>query len=299
MTPAAAFGAAALTVSASALLLRGALDQRRARRLLTAHRGPSGPGATRLVAQPAPAWVEALLARAGLDVPPSATWATARALAVALLVGAAATGGVGLAVGLGAAMPAVPALVRRALRHDADRQREAQLPGLLDAVEAGLRAGLGLVQALDSAVAAAPDPLAAELSTVLAEIAHGSPVDAALSRWGESGGPSSAVALTATALVLAADSGGEVARAVGRVAATLRERREVQAEVRALATQARASAVVLAAAPIGFTALVATVEPATLQFLLGTPTGWGCLVAGIGLEAAGALWMVRILRSVA
>jgi Flp pilus assembly protein TadB len=38
-------------------------------------------------------------------------------------------------------------------------------------------------------------------------------------------------------------------------------------------------------------------DGAAATFLLGRPTGWACLAAGLGLDAAGALWMGRLTRS--
>jgi tight adherence protein B len=104
------------------------------------------------------------------------------------------------------------------------------------------------------------------------------------------------VRLTAAALGLGVEAGGEVARSVDRVAATLRERRELQAEAHSLATQARASATVLGLAPLGFTALVSSVEPGVVRVLVASPVGWLCLGGGLALDAAGLTWMSRIVR---
>jgi tight adherence protein B len=65
--------------------------------------------------------------------------------------------------------------------------------------------------------------------------------------------------------------------------------------VRALATQARASAWLLAVAPIGFAALMSTVEPRAVGFLVATPIGWACLATGIALDVVGAVWMARVV----
>ena len=124
-------------------------------------------------------------------------------------------------------------------------------------------------------------------------------MSAAVDRWAARPHASPAVRLAAAALGLSVDAGGEAARSMDRVAATLRERRELQAEVHALATQARASAGVLGIAPVAFTALVSTIEPGTVRFLFTTPVGLLCLVGGLGLEAAGALWMARIVSGAA
>jgi tight adherence protein B len=105
------------------------------------------------------------------------------------------------------------------------------------------------------------------------------------------------VALATTAIGLGGRTGGEVARALDRVAATLRERRELRAEVRALATQARASAGVLIVAPPAFALLASTVEPGVAGFLLTSPAGLGCLGAGLALDGLGAHWMGRIVAA--
>jgi len=180
---------------------------------------------------------------------------------------------------------------RPARRH---ARRDAQLPDALDRLASSLRGGRSVGPALVELAAGLPDPLGTELRAVAASLAHGAPVTAALATWAASPGTSADVRLVAAALTLGADAGGEVARAVDRIAATLRERRELRAEVQSLATQARASAGVLALAPLAFTGLVATIEPKAVTFLVTSPVGWACLVAGLGLEAVGALWMARI-----
>ena len=103
--------------------------------------------------------------------------------------------------------------------------------------------------------------------------------------------------LAATALVLATVVGSTPARAVDGVAATLRERLDLAAERRALAVQARTSALVLSVAPVGFAALLVVGDTAAAGFLLGTPAGWSCLGLGLALDAAGAWWMTRLSRS--
>jgi tight adherence protein B len=54
---------------------------------------------------------------------------------------------------------------------------------------------------------------------------------------------------------------------------------------------------VLGLAPLAFTALVSTIEPGMVRFLLTTPVGLVCLAGGLGLEAAGMVWMSRIVAA--
>jgi len=190
------------------------------------------------------------------------------------------------------------------LRHQvqprrARARRDAQLPEALDALATALRAGLAVPAALTEVAASAPDPLGTELRAVAGAAQHGIPLRDSLARWAEGPDASDDVAAVVAALTISSGAGGQVARAVDRIAAALRERRALQGEVRALATQARASAGVLAVAPLAFVGLVATIDPGVLAFLLTTPVGLACLVLGIGLEALGASWMRRIVADAA
>lgn len=191
------------------------------------------------------------------------------------------------------------ALATRWGRRRRDARRDAQLPHWLERLASALRAGEAPAAAIAATRSSTPPPLGPEVGRVAEEVEHGAGLVDALDRWRRGPTSSPAVALAASALALGVATGGEVARAVDQVAATLRDRLEAQAEVVALATQARTSAWVLGAAPLGFTLVIASVEPRVPHLLLGTPVGLGCLTLGLALQAAGAAWMTHIVRSAA
>lgn len=172
---------------------------------------------------------------------------------------------------------------------------EAELPALLEAVARALRSGAALPVALQEA-AAGGSAAADELDMVLSDGARGLGLTEALDRWAERR-PRPAVRLVVGALTVALVAGGSPARGVDGVAATLRERAEVEREARSLATQARASAVVVTLAPVGFGALGALGDEGSAGFLLGSPAGLACLLVGLLLDAAGAVWMHRIAQA--
>jgi tight adherence protein B len=190
-------------------------------------------------------------------------------------------------------------LVDRLLPARRARRRDRQLPDALDRTAAALRAGDSVGAALARVAAAIPAPLGTELLSVARAVRLGTSAADALGAWARQPSSSPDVQLVATALAIGARAGGELARAVDGVAATLRERHELRREVHALATQARASAAVLAVAPLAFAGLVASIEPGAALFLVTEPVGLLCLVGGLGLEAVGAMWMARITRGAA
>jgi tight adherence protein B len=204
--------------------------------------------------------------------------------------------GPGAVVGLGAMAAAGPLRARVRGRAHGRQARAAQLPLALDRLAAALRSGASLPLALDEVGTALDEPLGSELSALGHEAARGRPVAEVLDDW-SAARDDPGTRLAATALVLATVVGSAPAGAVDGVASTVRERLDLAAERRALAAQARASALVLSVAPVGFALLLVVGDTAAADFLLGTPAGWACLAVGGGLDAAGAWWMTRLSRS--
>jgi tight adherence protein B len=288
---AAAAAAGAVVWTASSLPAAPApRPRRRARRRLRAPEADAGPAS----------WVlDRGRALAGLAAPGAVDPATASrwwlqtsvvSPTVALLVA-----GPALAVLIAIAAGVAPVVVGCVARRRAADRLDRLVPDALGQVAASLRAGASLRGALADAAVGTAEPLGGQLAEVVAEAERGRPLRDALAGWADRAPPAASGArLAATALAIGAEAGGGIAQAVDGVAATVRERRQVQAEVAALATQARASAVLLGVAPLGFAALLSVSDPAAARFLLGTPVGLACLGAGLALEALGVAWMARI-----
>lgn len=252
-------------------------------------------GSARVVGA-APDWWRDLVLLHAPATDAARSWTTAQQVAAGTAAASLLLVGPVPALALVAAAVVGPRLVRPALQRRLAARRDAQLPAALERLAAALRAGAAPGPAFVELARATPAPLGADLRAAAAALEHGSPLGDVIDSWGQRA-PTPDVRLATAALALAARIGGPVARPVDRVASTLRERRELQAEVRALATQARASALVLTIAPAAFTALVSTIEPGVPRFLFGSPAGLACLGGGLALQAAGAAWSARILRS--
>jgi tight adherence protein B len=185
-------------------------------------------------------------------------------------------------------------LTRR--RRASDRRRAGdQLADAVAAVAAGLRAGGSLVQALAYARDEAEEPLRAELSHLAEQIDVGTPVGEALSGWAD-GRDSEDVRLIAGVLDLHRRSGGDLPAVLDGVAATLRERRAVEREVRALTAQARLSGSILGALPIAFFAFLLLTSRDEMLQALATPLGSTALAVGLGMELLAFLWIRRLVE---
>lgn len=213
-------------------------------------------------------------------------------LAVAAVLSISTGGGVVLLL---VALLAPPGAVLAA-RGRAARARTRQLPLALDAIATGLRGGASLRDAIAGAAQGIGEPLASELHSIAARASAGLSLAAVLSDWAE-GADDPPTRLAGAALVVAAELGGPGAATIDAAAASLRDRTAADDEISALSVQARLSALLLTAAPIAFAFLLASLDPTSARFLLRTPAGWLCIAAGLALDAAGAAWMARLVRS--
>jgi tight adherence protein B len=173
----------------------------------------------------------------------------------------------------------------------------ADLPGALEDVARSLRSGTSLRVALAEASTAAAGPARRDLGVVVEHVDRGVALGEALDGWAERR-PAAEVRLAVAALGLGLDAGFTSARTVDGVAATLRERAAVAGEVATQATQARLSALVIALLPVAFTTWASLTDGRIAGFLFASPAGWACLFGGVTLNAVGAAWMARIMRSV-
>ncbi|HEY6531038.1 MAG TPA: type II secretion system F family protein [Acidimicrobiales bacterium] len=171
------------------------------------------------------------------------------------------------------------------------RRADRDLPSFLDQVTRHLRTGAALPGAVQAAATGRTEPTTTRLA---ADLAARTPLTVAVGSW-HTACPTPARDLASAALTLAADAGGSVAAVLDGVTETLRDRVALDREVAALSSQARASAAVLVVAPAVFAVLAAMADPRVARMLLGEPLGWACLAGGALLDAAGALWMSRLV----
>jgi len=178
-------------------------------------------------------------------------------------------------------------------RHRRDRRAADAVPMILEGAATEMRGGATVENAIE-AIVAGGGPLAPDLERVAGRVGLGARLGDALGSWAAERDVAG-VREAAGSLALAAEVGGPSAGALDGLATSLRERRGALADARALSAQARLSAVVVGAGPIGYLVLSALADPAATGRLYATRPGQVCLVAGLGLEALGALWMRHLL----
>ena len=167
------------------------------------------------------------------------------------------------------------------------------VPQALELTARALRAGASPLTALEAVSVEMPE---SGLGEVVRRVRGGLSLSDALDRWvGCIAERQTAAAL----LVLGHSSGASMASSLDRAAGSIRQRRALGDEIRALTAQSRASAAVVALAPAGFAVVIAVADREALSVLLTTTIGLVSLAIGVVLEGLGLWWMRRLCRSVA
>jgi len=199
-----------------------------------------------------------------------------------------------LAIAAGAAALAVPRYLSGRWRRARLRRFDEQLPDTLSALGAALQAGSALSGALRVIVAEAGAPLGQEFGLMLREQRLGVSFEQALANL-HARMPSESTGLVVAVLRIAAQTGGSLAETLERVAVTLRARLHWQGRVRALTSQGRMQAWVVASLPPLLALVLDHLEPEAMAVLWHTPMGWMVLFAIVVLESLGVYLIRRIV----
>ena len=182
-------------------------------------------------------------------------------------------------------------LVVKASRRQA--KFDEQLPDTLQLLGGALQAGHSLLQAVDTVVKEAEEPMSVEFQRVLTEARLGMPLEEALDGVAKRMN-SQDFAWTVMAVSLQRQIGGNLAELLNTVAQTIRERYSLKRQIRALSAEGRLSSIILSILPFLMFAVLLMFNPTFLAPLYTTPLGLAMLSASAVLMIVGILWMKKI-----
>jgi tight adherence protein B len=153
-----------------------------------------------------------------------------------------------------------PYLVLRFMRKRRQKAFGAQFADALDMIVRSLRAGHPTPVALSLVAREMRDPIGSEFGIVVDEITYGADLESALRnlyvRIGHDDLP-----LFVTAVAIQASTGGNLGEILANLSAVIRERFKMRRKIRALASEARASAIILSSLPIMMFGIINGVAP--------------------------------------
>ena len=154
----------------------------------------------------------------------------------------------------------LPYLVLRILRGRRRKAFGAQFPDALDMIVRSLRAGHPVPVAISMVAREMKDPIGSEFGIVADEITYGADLETGLRnlyfRVGQDDLP-----LFVTAVAIQGTTGGNLGEILQNLSSVIRDRFKMRRKIRALAAEARASALILSSLPIGIFFVIQFVSP--------------------------------------
>jgi tight adherence protein B len=191
-------------------------------------------------------------------------------------------------------MALVPRILVKVLRHRWRQHLTAQLPDALALWAGLLRAGQAMAPALAQLASKQAEPLGGELRLVLSQYRLGVVLDIAVARFRDRAAVAD-LRMLATLLRAQRELGGNLAEALERLAAMLRNRLAMEARIHSLTAQGRLQGVVVGALPLLLGVVLCFMEPEAMKSMFVTPAGWAALTLLAVLELAGFAMIRRIV----
>jgi len=219
---------------------------------------------------------------------------TVLALAVGLLVGTLVNVLGGILLGVLAGLVPIGIMNRkRQKRHD---RFLAALPDTLQLMAGSLRAGYGVLQAIDTVAKESGPPTSEEFGRVLTEARLGMPVEDALADMAERI-ENDDFRWVVLAINIQREVGGNLAELLDTVAEVLREREMLRRQIKVLSAEGRLSSYVLIGLPIFLAIYLILVNPDYIATLVTSGLfGWLLVGGAVVLMLIGVIWIRNLIK---
>jgi tight adherence protein B len=159
-----------------------------------------------------------------------------------------------------------------------------EFPNAVDIIVRGVKSGLPLVDCLKIIATEAQDPVRGEFRLIIEDQTLGIPLDEAVQRLSERV-PLTEVNFFSIVIAIQSRTGGSLSEALGNLSKVLRERKKMKAKIKAMSSEAKASAGIIGSMPFAVTIIVYLSTPEYISLLFTTLTG------NLVLAASG-IWML-------
>jgi tight adherence protein B len=241
--------------------------------------------------------VAAKLHQAGLNIDQKIFWFASGGFGVAVVVVALIIGapplmalGLGVALGLGAPRWVLSFLAQRRVN-----KFTSEFANAMDIIVRGIKSGLPVHDCLKIIARESPAPLGPEFTRLIENLGMGMSLDQALEKAYERM-PTPELRFFTIVLAIQQKSGGNLAEALNNLSIVLRSRKLMREKIKALSSEATASAMIISALPPGVMIMVTIMTPAYMMKMFTDPRGQMLLAAGAIWMGIGAFMMRKMIN---
>ncbi len=196
----------------------------------------------------------------------------------------------GISAGLGLPHLTISFLINRRIKAFI-----AEFPAAIDLIVRGLKSGLPVPESIRTVSTEMNDPIRAEFRSVTEKIKLGVSLDDALADVAER--------ITAPeyrffiiSLAVQRETGGNLAETLENLSDILRKRRQMRLKIKAMSSEANASAGILGSLPFAVFGILAALNPDYVGLLFTDPRGHLMLGVGLGSLSVGIFVMRKMAR---
>jgi tight adherence protein B len=165
----------------------------------------------------------------------------------------------------------------------------------IDVIVRSVKTGLPTSEALRIVAREVPNPVGSEFHNMVESLKVGVTLDQAMKRMMESM-PTAEVGFFAIVMTIQSKSGGNLSEALGNLAAVLRDRKRLQGKIRAMSSEAKASAAIIGSLPPAVMGIVYLTTPAYITKLFTERAGNLMLAGCVIWMSMGILVMRKMIN---
>ncbi|HER26971.1 MAG TPA: type II secretion system F family protein [Rhodospirillales bacterium] len=171
----------------------------------------------------------------------------------------------------------------------------AQFPDAIDLIVRGLKSGLPVTESIASVGREMPNPVGAEFRLISDSIKFGKSLEAAL--WETARRLDTAeFKFFVISLSVQQETGGNLSEALGNLSDILRRRRQMKMKIKAMSSEAKASAMILGSLPFVMFLIIFALNPEYEMELFTDPRGQIMLGFGVGIMTIGIAIMSKMVK---
>jgi tight adherence protein B len=240
--------------------------------------------------------IKGRMEQAGIEAPLPVFWGASAAIGVVLaLIGLVVQGPIGAAMGGFIGFLGLPRWILGMIIGGRQKKFGSQLADAIDVIVRGVKSGLPLNQCMRIIAAESPEPLRTEFQRLCDSQAMGVPLDQGLQRMFERM-PLPEVNFFSIVLVIQQKTGGNLSESLGNLSSVLRARKLMKEKVKALSSEAKASAMIIGALPFIVMGMVYFTRPDYIGILFTNPIGNLILLGGAVMMSLGIFIMHKMVN---
>lgn len=170
-----------------------------------------------------------------------------------------------------------------------------EMPNAVDVIVRGIKAGLPLGDCLKIISMEAAEPVGSEFRLIVESQGLGMPLSEAVERLPERI-PLPEANFFAIVIAIQAQAGGNLSEALGNLSRVLRDRKRMRGKIKAVSTEAKASASIIGSLPVIVMLLIYITSPNYIMILFTEPVGKLILGISAAWMTIGILVMKRMIN---